>query len=105
MSVIFQPTVWDWLFGNGIGTNLGASLIWVYVAGVSATFLWPPARRGFIRFMDRKIAPLHTHIVAIRLHAQHQSRIAEDHYQRAFGEKHPLHGAVDHLKIGADHDR
>jgi len=27
-SSIFQPTPLDWLFGSGIGTNLGASLLW-----------------------------------------------------------------------------
>jgi len=27
MGAIFQPNVWDWLFGAGIGTNLGATIV------------------------------------------------------------------------------
>lgn len=35
MAAIFQPTLLDWLFGSGIGTNLGASLAWVLIgAGI-----------------------------------------------------------------------
>lgn len=92
-----EPNPWAWAFGNGIGTNIGASIIWVILAGIAVTLLWPPLRRRIHRFLDRKLAPLHEHLAVIRAHAEHQTRIAEDHYEKAFGDPHPDAGklAVD----------
>jgi hypothetical protein len=47
-AALFQPTVWSWLFGAGIGTNLGASVI-CGVFGFAAGFaagrgLWKKIR-------------------------------------------------------------
>lgn len=87
---IFQPTIWEWLFGPGIGTNLGASLVWVFVAGVVTALVYPPLRA----WCEREAA-------FARAHLEHQTRIAEDTYHRAFGERHPHHGRLAHLSKGA----
>lgn len=86
---IFQPSVWEWLFGPGIGTNLGASLVWVFIAGVATAFLYPPLRA----WIERE-----SHFV--RAHLEHQTQIAQDHFEDATGRRHPLHGALDHLSKG-----
>jgi hypothetical protein len=53
MSAIFQPTLLDWLFGSGIGTNLGASLIWIvpsFAAGfVTGRKLWTHVKLHHLR--------------------------------------------------------
>lgn len=43
MSVIFQPNVLQWLFGSGIGTNLGAAIVWVPI-GAFGAWLWGRAK-------------------------------------------------------------
>jgi hypothetical protein len=44
----------DWLFGAGIGTNLGASLIWAAVAGAGGWWL-----RGHVNRIHARIDALH----------------------------------------------
>lgn len=43
MSAIFQPSLLDWLFGSGIGTNLGAAVVWLPI-GAGLGFLWGRAK-------------------------------------------------------------
>jgi ABC-type nickel/cobalt efflux system permease component RcnA len=90
---IFQPNALDWFFGSGIGTNLGASLIWVAIAGVAATILWPPLRHWF----EWEAEKVHSRLKVIQAHAEHQTRIAEDHFKATTGHAHPHAGRMDHL--------
>jgi hypothetical protein len=54
MAAIFQPTLLDWLFGGGIGTNIGASIFWALIAGAGGWWL----KGHLTRF--------HHHLLALR---------------------------------------
>lgn len=61
MSAIFAPNVLDWLFGSGIGTNVGAAIVWIPIGALlgvcwSRTKYWP-------------LHTIHVHLEA--LHARH----------------------------------
>jgi hypothetical protein len=54
MAGIFQPDPLNYLFGAGIGTNVGASIFWGIVAGAFGYWL-----RGHIRQIHAKLNRLH----------------------------------------------
>ncbi len=89
---IFQPTFLDWWFGGGIGTNLGASLIWVVIAGVAAWLLWPPLRARLHRFVDGKLARLHAH-------SRWMAELAAIEHRHITGQEPPPH---PHFDLGKD---
>lgn len=54
IAAIFQPTPLDWLFGGGIGTNIGASVFWAIAAGGVGYWL-----RGHIKRLHIHLDKLH----------------------------------------------
>jgi hypothetical protein len=70
-----EPNPWAWLFGAGIGTNIGASIIWGFLAGLLGVFV------------GRKLKAVWAHL---RSHTEHQSRMIEEiHHLAHTGRKHP----------------
>lgn len=70
-----EPTPWDWLFGAGIGTNIGASIIWGFLAGFVGYLVakrLKQAWRGLHAKLDR-----------------HRELTEELHYLAHHGEPHP----------------
>lgn len=58
MAAIFAPSLLDWLFGPGIGTNIGAAIVWIPIGAVlgvcwSRTKYWP-------------LHTIHVHLEALR---------------------------------------
>jgi H+/gluconate symporter-like permease len=53
-AAIFQPTFLQWTFGAGIGTNVGASILWGFLAGIIGYF--------FAKFLRREFQKLHAKI-------------------------------------------
>jgi hypothetical protein len=54
----FNPVNWI--------TNGSEQVIAIAIGFVLASLLWPPLRRRIHAFADRKLAPLHDHLTAIR---------------------------------------
>jgi hypothetical protein len=50
---IFGPSLLDWLFGGGIGTNIGASIVWGLAAGFAGYFLARKVRRAWERLHSK----------------------------------------------------
>jgi hypothetical protein len=76
LGVDFWP-----LDASRVGPNLIASaLTWAFLL-VAAVLLYPPTRRRLHRFIDQKLAPIHSHLHAQREHnewvARHVARIHE----------------------------
>ena len=82
----------DWLFGNGIGTNLGASLIWSAVAGLVGLILWPPTRRWLGR---RVLAPFHDHFRRVHDHNEWMARHVAELYRHQTGREPDAHPHFD----------
>jgi hypothetical protein len=49
-----------------VGPNLVASFVLVTLAGIVGVLIWPPTRRRMHRFVDKKLAPVHEHLTAMR---------------------------------------
>jgi hypothetical protein len=74
LGVYFAPTahglhgLLDYLFGAGIGTNIGASLVWGSAAGFIGYFVARKVRAAFQRIHEhnewsaRQLARLHLHV-------------------------------------------
>ncbi|MFZ1925301.1 MAG: hypothetical protein WAU42_04060 [Solirubrobacteraceae bacterium] len=70
-----EPSPWQWMFGAGIGTNIGASIIWGFAAGLLGMFV------------ARKVKAAWAHL---RAHQEHQSRLVEEmHHLAHTGKEHP----------------
>ncbi len=86
----YTGNVWGNLFVIAIVAPLG----WLW----SKTKFWPLRPIGHaIEHLHRKLDEHGAHLAVIRAHAEHQTKLAQDHYERAFGERHPDHGKLDHL--------
>jgi hypothetical protein len=53
-AAIFQPDPLNYLFGAGIGTNIGASIFWAFVAGGAGYWL-----KGHLGRIHAKLDRLH----------------------------------------------
>jgi hypothetical protein len=65
--------LFDYLFGSGIGTNIGASLIWGFAAGFIGYFIAKRVRRAWAHLHTR-IDELHARHDEHRLHLNHISQ-------------------------------
>jgi hypothetical protein len=92
----------DWLFGNGIGTNLGASLIWTAVCALVGLLLWPPTRRWITKHVKRMLAPFHEHFRLLHEDREwHANEMAKQ--SRALGIEPAAHPHFD-IRKGSPHD-
>lgn len=81
MAVIFQPTLLEWLFGSGIGTNIGAALVWVPI-GALLGFVWSKTSYW----------PLHT--IHVHMRAIEASTISMHDKLNAHARHHAAHAAA-----------
>ncbi len=86
MAGIFQPDPLNYLFGSGIGTNLGAALVWIPIGGVLGV-LWSKTKYWPLNAIHAKLD---------HLHASHEALHAKlDHLHESHRE---LHEKLDALE-------
>jgi hypothetical protein len=74
VAAIFQPDPLNYLFGAGIGTNIGASIFWALIAGGFGYWI-----RGHIRKIHQKLDQLHASHEALHAKIDALSPPAENH--------------------------
>ena len=88
------------LDSSRVGPNLLASIVQWAVIFCAAVLLWPPWRRRLHRFVDRKVAPLHSKLNGLhashkQLHARHDEHA--EHLVRLGRSIQELHNKLDRL--------
>lgn len=80
-----------------IAPNIIASVVqWAVILLVLA-LVWPPTRRRIHQFADRKLAPIHDHLTAIRAnHLEHMAAIRTHHDDHA-ASLDELHRTLAHI--------
>lgn len=74
------------LDSSRVGPNLVASIIWA----LAAVLLYPPWRRAFHKFVDRKLAPVHEHLKVLhKHHDDHAAALDEIHRHLSIGKYKP----------------
>lgn len=74
-----EPSPWQWFFGAGIGTNIGASILWGLLAGFIGYFIAKKCRAAWTRLhskLDAHQASLHARLDAHEeLHRKHAEKL------------------------------
>ena len=77
-----EPNAGQWLFGAGIGTNIGASIIWGFLAGLLGMWV--------ARHLKAIWGKVREHHRVMEAHADHQTKLIEEqHFLAHHGVPHP----------------
>jgi hypothetical protein len=75
MGALFTPSLLDWLFGAGIGTNIGAAIVWVPI-GALAGYTWSRTKYWPLHAIHLHLEGLHAKLDDhADLHATHSERL------------------------------